>query len=262
MNIACNHFVGTHDFRNFCKLDNEHVNNFERTIFTCSIDSYSRNLTTSSNTKTNNSNTKSNSNDDNDEFFSIYVLSVVGSAFLRHQIRCMVAILMMVGNGDEHPNVISQMLNISETPRKPIYDIATDYPLVLYDCIYKGASSTSPPNSTSSAAMSSTSSTSSTSTTLTSTVVSTIGVTDDMKVETHDFPPNVEFEINFEYSQEYLESHIWKELFLSWEKYIIKATLIFALMGTLLPNSLSITQIPTNKTGQKEHLPLKNRPTE
>lgn len=32
MQEAAAHFIGEHDFRNFCKIDAEHVKNFVRTI--------------------------------------------------------------------------------------------------------------------------------------------------------------------------------------------------------------------------------------
>jgi tRNA pseudouridine38/39 synthase len=32
MQQAASHFVGEHDFRNFCKVDAQHVSNFRRTI--------------------------------------------------------------------------------------------------------------------------------------------------------------------------------------------------------------------------------------
>ena len=37
MRVAAAHLVGPHDFRNFCKLDVEHVHSFERTILACEI---------------------------------------------------------------------------------------------------------------------------------------------------------------------------------------------------------------------------------
>ena len=32
MQEAATHFVGDHDFRNFCKVDAQHVSNFRRTV--------------------------------------------------------------------------------------------------------------------------------------------------------------------------------------------------------------------------------------
>lgn len=37
MRVAAAHLVGPHDFRNFCKLDVEHVHSFERTILACEV---------------------------------------------------------------------------------------------------------------------------------------------------------------------------------------------------------------------------------
>lgn len=67
---------------------------------------------------------------------TIYSFTVHGSAFLWHQVRHLVAILFLVGQGLEHPSVVPQLLDIKKTPRKPMYEMATDAPLVLWDCIF------------------------------------------------------------------------------------------------------------------------------
>lgn len=45
------------------------------------------------------------------------VLVLIGSAFLWHQVRCLVAILLLVGQGYEQPEIIPQLLDIEATPR-------------------------------------------------------------------------------------------------------------------------------------------------
>ncbi|KAI1616693.1 pseudouridine synthase [Exophiala viscosa] len=66
----------------------------------------------------------------------VYTLCVHGNAFLWHQVRCMVAVLFLVGQGLEEPSIVDEMLDINTTPRRPTYEMADDAPLVLWDCIF------------------------------------------------------------------------------------------------------------------------------
>jgi tRNA pseudouridine38/39 synthase len=110
MDQALQLLVGAHDFRNFCKMDVEKVYNFERTIY----------------------NAQMVAKDDNVCFIQIH-----GQAFLWHQIRCIAAVLFLVGERREPPTVVSDLLNVSQHPRKPSYQLADEGPLVLHDCGYK-----------------------------------------------------------------------------------------------------------------------------
>lgn len=65
-------------------------------------------------------------------------MTVVGKAFLMHQVRCMTGILFLIGNGLEQPSIINHMLDITHCPRKPQYGMAAPEPLVLYDCTFDG----------------------------------------------------------------------------------------------------------------------------
>ncbi|VFQ94984.1 unnamed protein product [Cuscuta campestris] len=65
-------------------------------------------------------------------------MKIQGSAFLWHQIRCMVAVLFMIGQGFESPNVIDLLLDTEMTPRKPQYIMAPEIPLVLQCCEFEG----------------------------------------------------------------------------------------------------------------------------
>ncbi|KAJ8320174.1 hypothetical protein KUTeg_001761 [Tegillarca granosa] len=60
-------------------------------------------------------------------------LTIVGQAFLWHQIRCIVSILFMIGQGKETPEIIEELLNVEKHPRKPQYTMSSEIPLVLYD---------------------------------------------------------------------------------------------------------------------------------
>ena len=62
---------------------------------------------------------------------------IVGKAFLWHQIRCMMAILFAVGDGLEGPEIVPRLLDVERTPRKPQYEMASELPLVLFDCSFE-----------------------------------------------------------------------------------------------------------------------------
>ncbi|KAG6360609.1 hypothetical protein INS49_011673 [Diaporthe citri] len=66
----------------------------------------------------------------------VYYFHVRGSAFLWHQIRCMVAVLFLVGQGLEDPGVVAELLDPDRHPRRPNYVLADDRPLVLWDCVF------------------------------------------------------------------------------------------------------------------------------
>lgn len=111
---ACQRFVGYHDFRNFCKLDIVNVKSFKRRILSFKVEVLESigNMT-------------------------MCMFRIKGFSYLWHQVRCMVAVLFMIGKGLESPDVIDALLDVQERPRKPHYDLAPDYPLVLYDCVYE-----------------------------------------------------------------------------------------------------------------------------
>lgn len=109
MEEAAHHYVGEHDFRNFCKLDgSKQITNYKRTMLQSRI------------LELNN---------------GFYCFDLEGSAFLWHQVRNMVAVLFLVGQGLESPGVVRELLDVSHTfPTKPVFEMASDLPLVLYDC--------------------------------------------------------------------------------------------------------------------------------
>ncbi|KAK6464547.1 pseudouridine synthase [Scheffersomyces coipomensis] len=110
MNEAANKYEGVHDFRNFCKLDgSKQITNFTRLIHSAKIIHLQ---------------------DD------IYAFDLKGSAFLWHQVRCMVAILFLVAQKLEKPAIIDDLMNVEMFPTKPVYEMAHDVPLILYDCAY------------------------------------------------------------------------------------------------------------------------------
>ncbi|KAJ9261456.1 hypothetical protein DTO212C5_8324 [Paecilomyces variotii] len=151
MREAAKHFEGVHDFRNFCKLDtSKQIENFERIIYHADIELVDP--------KSNplgyvgkpgfqpfkdggNTANVAQSEDKWPSTPQVYTFTLHGSAFLWHQVRHMVAILFLVGQGLESPSIVPELLDIAKNPRKPAYDMASDAPLVLWDCIFPDESS-------------------------------------------------------------------------------------------------------------------------
>lgn len=103
-------YEGPHDFRNFCKVDgSKQITNHVREVYSAKIIPL------------------------NEDF---YVFDLKGSAFLWHQVRCMIAILFLVGQKLEAASIVTDLLNVEKFPSKPAYEMANDIPLVLYDCVF------------------------------------------------------------------------------------------------------------------------------
>jgi len=119
MREASQHFVGCHDFRNFCKMDVANgVVSFNRNVASIEISPVGDPASS-------------------DDAYQLYELTVSGQAFLWHQIRCMVAILFLVGKNQENPEIVKQLLYVESNPRRPQYNMALDLPLVLFDCEFE-----------------------------------------------------------------------------------------------------------------------------
>lgn len=117
MEEAIKHLIGVHDFRNLCKMDVANgVTSFIRSIETAEI-----------------------IKPESEEIspFSMLIFQITGKAFLWHQIRCIMAILLLIGQGNEEPSVIKELLDVEKNPRKPQYSLASDLPLNLYDVKYR-----------------------------------------------------------------------------------------------------------------------------
>ncbi|PHH67559.1 hypothetical protein CDD80_739 [Ophiocordyceps camponoti-rufipedis] len=126
MRDAAKRFEGDHDFRNLCKVDPaKQIANFRRRIFEADIVEMedSRVALPPHGTETG-------------EDGKVYYFLVRGTAFLWHQIRHMVAVLFLVGQGFEKPSIVSRLLDVDATPCKPTYVMADEVPLVLWDCAY------------------------------------------------------------------------------------------------------------------------------
>lgn len=110
MNQAAKRYIGVHDFRNFCKLDgSKQITNYSRQVLDANVIPF------------------------DDEF---YVFDLKGTAFLWHQVRCMVSILLAIGQKLEPVVLIDDLLDVERYPSKPSYEMANEIPLILYDCVY------------------------------------------------------------------------------------------------------------------------------
>lgn len=96
MRKASHYLIGTHDFRNLCKMDvGNGVVQFIRSVTSISIEPVGT---------------------DNDSY-SMQRITLVGQAFLWHQVRSIVAVLFLVGQGKEEPTIMVDLLDVEKNPR-------------------------------------------------------------------------------------------------------------------------------------------------
>ncbi|KAF4632679.1 hypothetical protein G7Y89_g5434 [Cudoniella acicularis] len=135
MKEAAKHFEGIHDFRNFCKVDpGKQITNFERTIFHADIQLEAD--VTSGLFHFGDDDYVTEAQKPGYGYPDTYTFNLHGSAFLWHQVRHMVAILFLVGQGLEPPSIVADLLDVEKNPRKPTYEMASDTPLILWDCVF------------------------------------------------------------------------------------------------------------------------------
>ena len=111
MQSAAHKMVGAHDFRNLCKMDVVNVAHFEREIESVRVE-----------------------REDSLSAEGLWSVNVTGKGFLWHQIRCTVAVLLMVGARKEQPEIMAKLLNVAECARKPHFEMASALPLILAHC--------------------------------------------------------------------------------------------------------------------------------
>ncbi|KAF2654414.1 pseudouridine synthase [Lophiostoma macrostomum CBS 122681] len=139
MRAGCASLIGLHDFRNMCKIDaSKQLSNFNRRIFHASIDAVSPlSLPTFlSHPALQPPSLSPNSNPTPETQPQLYCLTLHGSAFLWHQVRSIIALLFLIGQRLEPASLIPSLLDIPSNPRRPKYEMASDAPLVLWDCIF------------------------------------------------------------------------------------------------------------------------------
>ena len=106
MKHAAQFLVGTHDFRNLCKIDPNGENCTIRKVIESRIE------------------LASSLNPDvpvTENAYTLCVLIIKGQSFVWHQIRCIVAVLILVGKGLEDPEIISRLLDISVQPKYVLF---------------------------------------------------------------------------------------------------------------------------------------------
>lgn len=133
MRDGAERIVGEHDFRNLHTLDPaKQLTYFRRRILRAEINAVDPTIPEGPN--------------------KMYVLDLVGTAFLYNQVRCIMAILFLIGAGLEKPSLMTALLNCDpENPyppfrpdepappvvtTRPLYMKADALPLVLWDCGY------------------------------------------------------------------------------------------------------------------------------
>ena len=119
MREACGKLVGTHDFRNFCKMNVKDCHDYKRHIKDCRIEKRSVERTAGAFLRE-----------------TDWVLIIEGSSFLWHMVRCIAAVLFQVGLRADTPDIIDELLDLTKTPRKPLYAMAPEHSLVLVGCEY------------------------------------------------------------------------------------------------------------------------------
>jgi tRNA pseudouridine38/39 synthase len=122
MNAAAKMMIGRHDFGNFCKFDAETTKgNTERVVMRCSIDIVCDPILERLCPR------------------GLLEFTIEGQAFLYHQVRFMVAVLLEIGRGTESVELIHRLLGICGEARmdpKPQYVQAPEHPLVLWNVDY------------------------------------------------------------------------------------------------------------------------------
>lgn len=109
MTLGAKRLIGEHDFRNFCKLDgSKQLPSHRRRV----LDAWF-------------------------EGDKMVVFNLVGSAFLWHQVRHIMAVLFLIGARYESVELVSQLLDVNHTPGKPNYSMAHPIPLTLWECGFK-----------------------------------------------------------------------------------------------------------------------------
>ncbi|XP_015436698.1 PREDICTED: tRNA pseudouridine(38/39) synthase [Dufourea novaeangliae] len=119
MDKAIKYTIGEHDFRNICKMDVANgVTNYKRTVIDANVSLHKPNFK-------------------GIPAYDICEMNITSHAFLWHQIRCLMGILLLVGQGKEDPEIILELLDIVKYPQKPQYNLAHELPLNLWYCKYE-----------------------------------------------------------------------------------------------------------------------------
>ncbi|WVF71125.1 tRNA pseudouridine(38-40) synthase [Kwoniella sp. CBS 6097] len=117
MREGARRLLGENDHRNFCKLDgSKQIKNHKRTVLEAYFEEES---------------------DSGQGLGKRVVFNLIGTAFLWHQVRHIIAILFLIGSKLETPEMVTELLNIEKYPSKPSYTMGDPLPLTLHKCGYK-----------------------------------------------------------------------------------------------------------------------------
>ncbi|GCB83660.1 hypothetical protein scyTo_0024163 [Scyliorhinus torazame] len=112
MDEAARRFEGAHDFRNLCKMDVANgVLNFRRTVLHARVGPVPPPGQEAGGACPGMRPSP----------YGMCQLEVRGQAFLYHQVRCMTAVLLLVGQHLEEPDVVDELLDVRRNPQKPQY---------------------------------------------------------------------------------------------------------------------------------------------
>ncbi|KAI8815856.1 pseudouridine synthase [Fimicolochytrium jonesii] len=140
MRTACKSYIGTHDFRNFCKIDPaKSLQSYLRTVLHADIRPLGREDDVTYPDVDSDLSLHATTGRAQDPQ-QIYVFTITGHAFLWHQVRCLTAILLLIGSHLERVSLTSTLLDLTLHPPdagRPAYDMASEIPLVLVECGYK-----------------------------------------------------------------------------------------------------------------------------
>lgn len=119
MKEGCKFLIGSKDFRNLCKMDvHNGVTKFIRHVKSADV-------------------LPCQDQNPNNQGFNMFYFQITANAFLWHQIRCILAVLVLIGQEKEQPSVMEELLNVEKNPCKPQYTPALGLPLNLYDCQFR-----------------------------------------------------------------------------------------------------------------------------
>lgn len=119
MKEACNYLIGTHDFRNLCKMDvATGIVHYNRKVFSAEVKLAQR-------------------NQESIGAFDMLYFEIKASSFLYNMIRCIMSILMIIGQEREPPSLIKELLDVEKNNRKPQYSFAHEIPLCLFKCNFQ-----------------------------------------------------------------------------------------------------------------------------
>lgn len=115
MQEAASYLLGEHDFRNMCKVDpSKQIVNFRRRIDGVSIDRVESGWPLKKQDGTGSVDRTESSRPPSEDAENMYVFNLRGTAFLYHQVRDIMAVLLLVGAGLERPSIVKELLNVEE----------------------------------------------------------------------------------------------------------------------------------------------------